>query len=204
MTILDLGCGDGSFITSLKKYGIKGDFIGIDLSYGMVRDALMNLNRTSSDLFVGDGFNLALRNDIKFDLIHLDCVLHHLIGKNRNQSKLLAQKLFSILHGRLSNRGFIVVEEMYYSSFIFPEFTSAIIFYGLKLMKLLHIDLSKIRNEFQLGLEVNFFSNKTLEEMFRQHSKKIQQIRRNPAKIPKFYRIFLLKDLGRVSYAVYL
>lgn len=201
--ILDLGCGDGSFIRGLKKYRVNGTFVGIDLSDKMVHEASKDLGNESADLLVGDGFNLPIRKDIKFNVIHIDCVLHHLIGKNRKDSTRLAQKLYGLLHDKLSDGGFIVVEEMYYVSFLVPEFTSAIVFYGLKLMNTLGINLGRVRNEFQLGLEVNFFSERRLKSMFELHSKRIHELRRSPAKVPKFYRIFLLKDLGRISYAVF-
>jgi len=203
ISVLDLGCGDGSFIKALIESGVKGVFRGVDLSYNMASQALQLFGRESSDLLVADGFNLPILPEITFDLIHIDSVLHHLIARNRAGSKKLAQKLLMLLFGRLSENSIIIVEEMYYNSFIFAEFTSAVIFYGLKLMNELGLNLSVLRKEFQSGLEVNFYSKTGLESIFSQHSKRVHEIGRYPAKVPKFYRIFLLRDFGRISYVLY-
>jgi SAM-dependent methyltransferase len=203
LNILDLGCGDGSFMRALARSGVKGNFVGIDLSYNMVSQALRESERGSTGLLVADGFNLPIQAEIRFDLIHIDSVLHHLISKSRRGSRKLAEKFIMLLHDRLSENGVILVEEMYYVSFVFPEFTSATIFYGLKLINILGIDFSKIRNEFQPGLEVNFFSEEGLQKLFDKFSKNVNRIKRTPLRVPRLYRVFLAKQLGHVSYAVY-
>lgn len=203
LNILDLGCGDGSFFKSLEKSGIKGKFYGVDLSQSMISSALVNLSNIHADLLVGDGLNLSFREDLKFDVIHLDCVLHHLISANRRGSKELSRRLLSLLHGRLSQHGMIIVEEMYYDSFLFSEFTSMIVFYGLKFINLFHLNINWLRGEFQPGLEVNFFSDKGLERLFQVVSEKTREVKRTKTRVPKFYRLFLLKEFGRVSYIVY-
>jgi SAM-dependent methyltransferase len=201
LNILDVGCGDGSFIRGLTKSGIEGKFFGIDLSHNLVSDASKQLRNATADLLVGDGFNLPLREEIKFDLIHLDSVLHHIIGKSRQESRQMARKFLAFLHERLSEHGIIVVEEIYIVSFLFPELTSSIIFYGLKLMNKLHINLSSLNREFQPGLEVNFFSGKTLEGLFKQYSEKTLQIKLS--KVPLLFRVFLTKDYGRITYVTH-
>ena len=83
--ILDLGCGDGSFIKGMIRAGIQADYIATDISHVMVNMAKNNLYNRKIKLFVADGFNLPLKSNIKFD-IHIDSVLHHLIGKTRAES----------------------------------------------------------------------------------------------------------------------
>jgi hypothetical protein len=75
------------------------------------------------------------------------------------------------------------------------------IFYGLKLLNLLHLDVSKIVGELLPGLEVNFLHQKQIEELLEQYGT-IQLIKRTPWQVPKFYRLFLLKDLGHISYII--
>lgn len=203
LNILDLGCGDGSFFKSLKTFEINGEFVGVDLSHAMVSKASKNLSAVRAHLIVGDGFNLPIKTNLKFQVIHIDCVLHHLIADNRKRSKELSRKLLMFLHERLSQDGVIVVEEMYYNSFLLQDFTSRIIFYGLKFMNFFHLNVSSIRSEFQPGLEVNFFSETGLQELFQLISKKNHEIKRSETKVPKFYRAFLLREFGRVSYMVY-
>ena len=175
LNILDVGCGDGSFISGLNKSGIEGKFIGIDLSHNLVVDASRDVKK-SADLLVGDGFNLPFRREVKFDAIHLDSVLHHIIGKTRRESKQLARNFLTFLRERLSEHGVIIVEELHFLSFFFPELTSSIIFYGLKILNRLRINLSSLNKEFQLGLEVNFFSRRSLEVLFEQYSEKILRL----------------------------
>lgn len=201
LDVLDLGCGDGSFISGLKKSGIKGKFIGIDLSQKLVAKAIQDLGNATADFLLADGFNLPFRPAVKFDLIHLGFVLHHLIGRTRYESRHLAQKLVGFLHERLSENGVVIVDELYFVSFWFPELTASVIFYGLKLMNALHIDLSKVNNEFQPGLEVSFFSDKSLDRIFELYSKRIPLIR--PSKFPKLYKLFLVKKYGRICYVAH-
>lgn len=202
LKILDLGCGDGSFFKSLKTFEINGEFVGVDLSHAMASKALKNLSSVQADLIVGDGFNLPVRKNLKFHVIHIDCVLHHLIASNRKRSKELSRKLLTLLHERLSQDGLIVVEEMYYNSFLLQNLTSRIVFYGLKFINNLHLNISRFRSEFQPGLEVNFFSETELQKLFLFISEKNHEIKRAKTKVPKFYRVFFLKDFGRVSYMV--
>ena len=71
MRVFDLGCGDGSFIRAMIKGGFTGDFIGSDISQVMINMAKRNLNNLGVGLFVSDGFDLRLRSQIKFDVIHI-------------------------------------------------------------------------------------------------------------------------------------
>jgi ubiquinone/menaquinone biosynthesis C-methylase UbiE len=87
--MLDLGCGDGSFIKTIIQYGIRGDYLGIDLSNSMLHTASRNLRPYDVKLILGDGFSLPLKQEIKFDIIHLDSVLHHLVGKTRVRAGIL-------------------------------------------------------------------------------------------------------------------
>ncbi|HEY7082044.1 MAG TPA: class I SAM-dependent methyltransferase, partial [Nitrososphaeraceae archaeon] len=173
LRILDLGCGDGSFIKGMIGAGIHADFVGTDLSYVMVDMAQNNLNEYGTGLFVADGFNLPLQPDVKFDLIHIDSVLHHLIGKTRAESMRLTKQMIDLLVHLLSDSGALVVEEMYYASYLIPKTTSSVIFYGLKFLNTLHLDMSKILKEFQLGLEVNFLHDEEIESLLKTYGNNV-------------------------------
>ena len=198
--VLDLGCGDGSFIKDMIKSGIDGDFIGIDVSQTMINMARENLNNPLVKLLLGDGFNLPLRSDLKFDLIHIDSVLHHLIAATRGRSLVLIDRLIQVLIERLEEDGILVIEEFYYNSYTLQHMTSSIIFYGLKLINFLHIDVSKVFNEVKPELEVNFLSDREIEELLQRNELAFRSIRRIKNKVPRLYRLFLLKDTGYISF----
>lgn len=197
--ILDVGCGDGSFIESAIMTGLTGRFIGIDLSWSMITMANKKLKTKTVQLLVADAFNIPLKEDIKFDIIHIDSVLHHLIGKTRSQSMQMVERLLKKLITLLSKDGIFVVEEMYYRSYISPRITSTIIFHGLKILNYLHFDISSIVREFQPGLEVNFLYDEDLERSLNAYGRSVL-IKKVPSKIPRLYRLFMLKDLGRICY----
>ena len=132
----------------------------------MISIARKNIrNYKTVELILADGFNLPLISDTKFDIIHLASVLHHLIGRTKGESMHLIKKMLDLLMSRLSENGILVIEEVYYMSHIIPNITSSIVFYGLKLLNTLHLNLSIIMNELRPGLEVNFLSGKEIESL---------------------------------------
>ena len=199
MRVFDLGCGDGSFIRAIINGGISADYIGTDISQLMINMAKQNLDYNRVGLFVADGFKLPIRPKTKFDIIHIDSVLHHLIENTRSKSWRLSKKMLDLLVSMLSTNGILIVEEMYYNSYIIPHITSSTVFYGLKLLKSLRLDVSKIMTDCKPGLEVNFFYEKKLYDMLRYYGT-VQRIKKRPDKLSKLQRVFLAKDIGHVSY----
>lgn len=167
----------------------------------MIKMAKNGLDFSRVEFLVADGFKMPLKPEAKFDLIHIDSVLHHLIGKTRAESVRLMDLFCKQLRDRLSENGSLIVEEVYYASHLFPQITSCMIFYGLKLINFLHLDVSKIMRELLPGLEVNFLHHKQIEELFEQYGT-IQLIKQTPWQVPRLYRLLLLKDLGHISYVV--
>jgi SAM-dependent methyltransferase len=199
--ILDVGCGDGNFIKDMISSNISADFIGMDISLKMINIAKDSITHHRVELINADGFNIPLKSDHKFDLIHIDCVLHHLIGKTRSDSIRLSDQILRELTNRLSENGILIVEEWIYVSYFIPQLTSTIIFYGLKLLNFLHLDITKIVNEIKPGLEVNFLHGKEIENLLKRNGTAIFIEKRMPhGAIPKLYRCFLLKDLEYISF----
>jgi SAM-dependent methyltransferase len=167
----------------------------------MLNMAKKNLNYPTVELFLADGFRLPLKSESKFDLIHIDSVLHHLIGNTKHQNMSLVNLMLKVLSDRLSENGVLVIE-MHYVSYIMPIITSSIVFYGLKLLNFLKLDISRTINEFQPGLEVNFLYDKEIEKVLEQYGT-VRLIKKELwKKIPKLYRLFLLKEAGHISYMV--
>jgi hypothetical protein len=96
--------------------------------------------------------------------------------------------------------GILVIEEVFYYSYIIPSLTSKIVFYGLKLLNRMKFDLSHYIPQVQLGLEVSFFYEEELKNILRKCSNNVVQFRKESWPIPRIYRYFLLKDCGHMTY----
>ncbi|CAN5743410.1 methyltransferase domain-containing protein [soil metagenome] len=200
--VLDVGCGDGSFLKGLRNSGVKGRFIGIDISYNLLKKAKDDLRiEDNINLIVTDGFNIPINDALKFDLIHLDSVLHHLISDTRYKSLKLSKDLLRMLKSKLSKNGILLVEEMYYNSRVIPFITSSFIFYSLKLINASNIDFSILRNDIKPGLEVSFFYEDQLKKILNQFGP-VEIISRIPSKISNLEKSLLLKERGHISYLV--
>ena len=198
--IFDLGCGDGSFLKAALMAGDSGQCLGSDISFSMIKTAQENLKNFAVDLIVCDGFTLPFKTETKFDLIHIDSVLHHLIGKTRGLSLGLVRKMLRLLKRRLSDQGLLVIEEIYYDSYVVRPITTSIIFYALKLLNFFHFDFSKVINEIQLGLEVNFMPSGQIRSILQQLGGNLTLLKNDSWNIPLPYRFLLLKERGHITY----
>ena len=199
--ILDFGCGDGFFIKKMIETGVNGEFFGSDISLSMLKIAKKQIPKKDVYLFVADGFKLPLKEGTNFDVIHIDAVLHHLIGKTRKQSIVKVEKIIEKLGTILSDNGIIIVEEFNFVSYFIPSISSFFLFYALKFLNFLNIDLSKISDEIKPGLEVNFFNDIQLKKLLEKYGT-VQQLRKKMVKRLKWKHLFLLKEQGHISYAV--
>lgn len=197
--ILDVACGDGEFIKEMISTGIKAEFIGIDLSHQLLSSAKENLKFYPTNLCIVDAFNMPFRPSYKFDVIHLDALLHHLIGRTKGKSTKLVKRMLSLLIDKLSDDGILMVDEYYYNSYIIQSLTSSIIFYTLKTLNFFHIDVNRIMREIHLGLEVNFLTENQIYGLIGEHVHDVQAIRKKPHASKRTDCLFLLKESGRIS-----
>jgi SAM-dependent methyltransferase len=197
--VLDVGCGNGSFIKALIEANVKAQYFATDLSFKMLQIARENLNGRDVELFVADSFKMPLISNIRFDIINVSQILHHLVGKTRAESKFLIKKMIEMLVEKLEDSGKIIIEEHYFISHIIPEFTSLAVFYGLKLINFLKLDLSRYTREVRPGLEVNFLHPKQLVKILGQWGYPYLLYKTN-TEIPKSHKLFLLKERGFIIY----
>jgi 2-polyprenyl-3-methyl-5-hydroxy-6-metoxy-1,4-benzoquinol methylase len=198
--LLDVGCGDGSFIKCLFEAGVRMNYFASDLSFRMITLGKKNLIDCNVELFVADAFNIPLKPNLKFDVIHLDSVLHHLIGKTRGKSTDLVKRMIELLVSKLSDNGIIIVEEWYYVSYLLPQFTSFVVFYGLKVINWLNLDFSYTK-EIRPGLEVNFLHPNQLLKILGRYGFSYL-LNKAPVEIPATYKLFLLKEKGHMTYVL--
>jgi SAM-dependent methyltransferase len=201
ISVLDVGCGNGSFIRALVMTDVPANIVGFDNSEAMLRMAKKDLKNTNAEIIMADGLNMPIRTDMVFDIVHIDSVLHHLIGKTRSQSRSLVVKMLNILAKKLSNEGSLIVEEVYYDSHIIPSITSFIVFYSLKLLNFLKIDISKKVPEVNLGLEVNFFNRSSLKNLLENYGN-VKSVYSKTYGLSRPHRLMLAKDIGHISYVV--
>jgi len=199
--ILDFGCGDGHFIKYMIENGFKAEFYGSDISFSMINLAKKKLQNHQVELFIADGFKMPLKSGSKFDIIHVDMILHHLIGKTRSESIQLVHRMLGILMNMLSEKGILIIEEHISASYFIPSLAPIIVFYGLKLINFLRLDVSKIANEIQPGLEVNFFHEGQLKKILEKYGR-VQRIRKKTVKPPRLRRVLLVKEVGVMSFVV--
>jgi SAM-dependent methyltransferase len=198
--LLDVGCGDGTFIKCLAEAGVRMNYFASDLSFRMITLGKKNLSEYDVELFVADAFNIPIKPNLKFDVIHLDSLLHHLIGKTRGKSTDMAKRMVELLVSKLSDNGIMIVEEWYYVSHMLPQFTSSLVFYGLKLFNLLNLDLSYTK-EIRPGLEVNFLHPKQLLKILGRYGF-AYLLNKTPVDIPTSYKLFLLKEKGHIAFVL--
>ncbi|MEM1946686.1 MAG: class I SAM-dependent methyltransferase [Candidatus Caldarchaeum sp.] len=102
--VLDVGCGTGLFLRFLREKGWTSEYVGVDVSSGMLAKALEKAD-ASSHVVMADAHHLPFR-DNAFPILFSFTVLHHL-----NTSQFLAEasrvcgKLMVVTqHKRLSPR----------------------------------------------------------------------------------------------------
>jgi hypothetical protein len=176
------------------------NYFASDLSFRMITLGKKNLIDCNVELFVADAFNIPLKPNLKFDVIHLDSVLHHLIGKTRGKSTDLVKRMIELLVSKLSDNGIIIVEEWYYVSYLLPQFTSFVVFYGLKVINWLNLDFSYTK-EIRPGLEVNFLHPNQLLKILGRYGFSYL-LNKAPVEIPATYKLFLLKEKGHMTYVL--
>ena len=107
-SVLDVGCGTGSWIKTLSKYNLKYA-AGADFSEKMVSVAKKRLENI--DCFVQNGQNLSMFEDKSFDMVTATFVLHGMKSNKRaiviNEMKRVARETV-VIHDFYNNRQFAV------------------------------------------------------------------------------------------------
>lgn len=126
--LLDIGCGDGSFLTHLLDTTDLAEAVGMDISSGM----LSTDRRNRLVVCLGDAQELPFLAD-KFHITHFDTVLHHIVGDSRSESKENVVNALKEAKRVTDDEGYILVTERHQHSRLIPN--SAVnsgIFWGLE------------------------------------------------------------------------
>lgn len=76
MSLLDIGCGNGTLIRDIHTFNEESRVYGVDISGGQLRDA-KELNKNVGQFVQGDGERLPFL-DNSFDVVSVQASLHHL------------------------------------------------------------------------------------------------------------------------------
>lgn len=160
---LDIGGGSGIFASFLKKNCNELDVFLMDPSLKMLE------KNTDKTIVKFQGYfpdKLNNPNNKNFNYILLKEVLHHVTGKSIKETKALA--IESLLNTKkiMADDGYLMIHELFYESYIYPQFSRTLIFYLLKFQEKFQVKFPF--KEFLLGLSVCFYTRNDLEKFFKE------------------------------------
>lgn len=107
--ILDLGCGDATYISNVLKDFLVSNYTGVDLSQIATSLAAKNLPQNIASVkFIHDDFINAIQNQIaknQFDVVFTSYALHH-YPKNKKE------EFFQLAHSLLKPNGILIVVDV--------------------------------------------------------------------------------------------
>jgi SAM-dependent methyltransferase len=128
LALLDVGGGNGTFLDAMLM-AMPGDSFGtvVEMSKAMVEK-----NITSSRKFVVranflDWVVASGQAEKRFDVIFFNFVLHHFVGRQRNESIKLQTRALGAAKSILADGGLIVVYEIHYNGWFDGELPSKLI-----------------------------------------------------------------------------
>ena len=113
-SLIDVGCGDGTVLKAFKKETDISELTGMDIADNYLQLAQ---EKVACKTFQGSilDSDLIKKIDKKFDYVVIGAILHHLIGKNREESQNLAKQALKNSFDLLSPEGYLIISEPTYS-----------------------------------------------------------------------------------------
>lgn len=164
--VLDVGCGSGVFADAVGELLETPSIFGTEITKEMLSEESISI-----ELLLSDAQKLPFKSD-SFQVVHLDAVLHHIVGDSRPESKQKAKQAFSEIFRILEPGGQIILTERIQKARIGSnEALSYAIFYGLKYgSKVLHSVHPQIYDD---QPPICFYSIEELSSMIEENSGKI-------------------------------
>ena len=198
-SLIDIGCGNGELLLLIEKKTRIKKLHGIDTSSEYMKQAKKKI---SCKIYKGSILDnqLVLSLEEKFDFAIMSAVLHHLIGKNRKESRNQAQKAIKNALKLVKNNSYIIILEPLFSSVFF----STIIFYLKKFFSFFYAKRIEIFGKWNnIGAPiVSYYSLSEIKDIVKSNNKiNIIKIIKNPEKnkllnllgIKKTNIVFILK-----------
>lgn len=169
--LVDIGCGSGNFLQNLRYYTPITKIVGLDIAKNMLPD-----NRLNGRVCLGDARNLPIKDSsVKF--VHIDVVLHHIVGSTRTESKQLVKQTIRELLRVIKPSGHLIITERCQIARLIPDRLLAYaIFYGLKYTTRL---IKPFHENVRLGQPpISFYTEKQLINMIDDTEGSVQDIGR--------------------------
>jgi len=195
---MDIGSGAGVFLKYVSERHGAHNIIGVDISEGMLAQSLLD-KPFQADLAQGSVLDLPVREG-RFDLVFMEEVLHHLVSKNRADSKKLARRAISNIRRMVRPGGALILREEYYESWLAPTLSSTLIMHLLSLFNALRVKLP--HKEAHMGLRVAFYTRGEIRAMVEEAGGKI--LEEEDVRWTKTLgeRIALVKNMGKMHYII--
>lgn len=129
-SLCDIGCGVGNILEMMKKETSLKELCGIDVSENCLAQTRGRVG--AAETYCGSVVDTAFVEGIgkRFDIVMLSAVLHHLIGRTRAESKMLARTAVKNSLKLLKDGGYLIVLEPTFS----PAFSMWLVFWVKKLV----------------------------------------------------------------------
>jgi len=195
---MDIGSGAGVFLRYVSgRYGAH-NVVGIDISEGMLAQSLLD-KPFQADLAQGSVLDLPVREG-RFDLVFMEEVLHHLVSKNRADSKKLARRAIGNIKRMIRPGGAFILREEYYESWFAPTLSSTLIMLLLSLFNALRMRLP--HKEAHMGLKVSFYTRDEIRAMVEEAGGEILEARDLKWTKTLGERAALVKNMGKMYYLI--
>jgi SAM-dependent methyltransferase len=161
-TLIDLGCGVGNTLAHVKETAGVSDVVGVDVSERCLQ---LTRERLGCETYQGSLFDPEFVRSIdrRFDFAIIAAVLHHMIGRNRTESRRYAEMALEHASRLLEPGGhLIVVEPIFY-----PPLAMDAVFWTKKLMSKLsgrRVGIGGYWNNIGAPV-VSYYTNEQLEAM---------------------------------------
>jgi len=133
----------------------------------------------------------------KYDYIHVAFVLHHVVGSNEKESKILLNDSLKTINSLTKTNGYLILRERYLESYFMPGLIRKIIFDLCLIQNLFNVKIPY--KEFLYGLQVFFYTRSELKTFLEQNGFEILDvvdIKTNS----KLNKILLLKNTGSIIF----
>lgn len=193
--LLDIGCGNGTFLRYVRHNSPVTDVIGLDISRGMLDTGGPN----------PPTFLLATATDLpftpsSFDFIRISDVLHHVVGSSRSASKRKAEAAIADALALLRPTGTLLIKEQYYEG---PRpastLTPRLIHWSLSRLSPI---VSRVVPDAHDGLVVSFYTLEELTTMIESAGGTIRRVSAQSVDPDSVIRRALLDEHGRIYFLV--